>query len=65
MIIGLEKSEKILKTAMLTWNMQTSITLLITDVFVIRLAVHETKHLNFIVQKCESYSVFRIEEHIV
>jgi len=42
-----------------------SITLLITYAFVNFLAVYDTKHLKFIVQKFESHSVFRIEEYIV
>ena len=42
-----------------------SVTLLITHAFVIFLAVHDTKHLKFKVQKFESHSVFRIEEYIV
>jgi len=50
---------------MLTWKRQMSITLLITDAFVNFLAVHDTKHLKFRVQKFESYSVFEIEEYIV
>ena len=57
--------EKSLKTIMLTWKMQMSITLLITNAFVNFLAVHDTKHLKFKVQKFESYSVFKIEEYIV
>jgi len=35
------------------------------NAFVNFLAVHDTKHLKLKVQKCESYSVFRIEEYIV
>ena len=50
---------------MLTWKMQMSITPLITDAFVNFLAVHDTKHLKFKVQKFESHPVFRIEEYIV
>ena len=50
---------------MLTWKMQMSITLLITDAFVNFLAVHDTKHLKSRVQKFESHSVFRVEEYIV
>ena len=42
-----------------------SVTLLITDAFVNFLAVHDTKHLKFRVQKFESHSVFGIEEYIV
>jgi len=45
-----------------------SITLLITDAFVNVLAVYDTKHLKFRVQKLikfESYLVFTIEEFIV
>ena len=42
-----------------------SITLLITRVFVNFLAVHDTKRLEFEVQKFESRSVFRIEAFIV
>jgi len=47
---------------MLTWKMQTPITLLITDALVNFLAVHDTKCLTFRVQKFESHSVFRVEE---
>jgi len=36
-----------------------SITMLITYAFVNFLAVHDTKHLKFRVQKLESHSVFR------
>jgi len=50
---------------MLTWKMQMSVTLLITDAFFNFLAVHDTKHLKFRVQKFESHSVFGIEEYIV
>jgi len=50
---------------MLTWKIQVSVTLLITDAFVNFLAVHDTKHLKLIVQKFESHSVFGIEEYIV
>jgi len=43
-----------------------SVTLLITDAFFVNfLAVHDTKHLKFRVQKFESHSVFGIEEYIV
>ena len=42
-----------------------SITLLITHAFVNFLAVHDTKHLKFKVQKFDSHLVFRIEEFIV
>jgi len=68
MIIAMEKSGKILencKTVMLTWKIQMSVTLLITDAFVNFLAVHDTKHMKFRVQKFESNSVFGIEEYIV
>jgi len=41
-----------------------SVTLLITP-FVNFLAVHDTKHLKFNVQKFDSHSVFGIEEYIV
>ena len=58
MIIGMDKSGKSLKTVMLTWKMQMSVTLLITNAFVNFLAVHDTKHLKFRVQKFESHSVF-------
>jgi len=61
----MEKFGKPLKTVMLTWKMSMSITLLITDAFVNFLAVHDTKHLKFRVQKFESHLVFRIEEYIV
>jgi len=50
---------------MLTWKIQMSVTLLITDAFVNFLAVHDTKHLKFTVRKFESHSVFGIEEYIV
>ena len=53
-----------MKTVMLTWKMQMSITLLITHAFVNFLSVHDTEHLKFRVQKFESFSVFRIEEYI-
>jgi len=68
MIIGVEKSGKILencKTVMLTWKIQMSVRLLITDAFFNFLAVHDTKHLKFRVQIFESHSVFGIEEYIV
>jgi len=54
-----------LKTVMLTWKRQMSITLLITDAFVNFLAVYDTKHLKFRVHKFESHLVFGIEEYIV
>jgi len=41
------------------------VTLLITNAFVNFLAVHDTKHLKFNVQKFESHSVFGIEKYIV
>jgi len=44
---------------MLTWKIQVSVTLLITDAFVNFLAVHNTKHLKFRVQKFESHLVYR------
>jgi len=50
---------------MLTWKIQMSVTLLIANAFVNFLAVHDTKHLKFRVQKFESHSVFGIEEYIV
>jgi len=50
---------------MLTWKMQMSVTLLITNAFVNFLAVHDTKHLKFLVKKFESHLVFGIEEYIV
>jgi len=50
---------------MLTWKIQMSVTLLITDAFVNFLALHDTKHLKLRVQKFESRSVFGIEEYIV
>jgi len=50
---------------MVTWKIQMSVTLLITDAFANFLAVHDTKHLKFRVQKFESHSVFGIEEYIV
>ena len=50
---------------MLTWKIQMSVTLLITDAFVNFLAVHDTKHLKFRVQKFEFHSVFGIEEYII
>jgi len=61
----MEKSGKSLKTVMLTLKIQVSVTLLITDAFVNSLAVHDTKHLKFRVQKFESHSVFGIEEYII
>jgi len=61
----MEKSGKILKTVMLTWKMQMSVTLLIVHAFVNFLAVHDTKHLKFSVEKFESHSVFIIEEYII
>jgi len=42
---------------MLTWKMQNA--------FVNFLAVYDTKHLKFKVQKFEFHLVFRIEEYIV
>jgi len=57
--------KKPFKTVMLTWKMQVSVTLLITDAFVNFLAVHDTKHLKFRVQKFKSHLVCRIEEYIV
>jgi len=65
MIIGMEKSKKSLKTVVLTWKIQVSVTLLITDAFVNFLAVHDTKYLKLRVQKFEAHSVFWIEEYIV
>jgi len=43
----MEKSGKSLKTVMLTWKMQMSITLLITHAFVNFLAVHDIQHVKF------------------
>ena len=54
-----------LETVMLTWKIQVSVTPLITHAFVNFLAVRDTKHLKFKVQKFESSSVFRIEEYTV
>jgi len=54
-----------LKTVMLTWKIQMSVTMLITDAFVNFLAVHDTEHLKFRVQKFEFHSVFGIEEYTV
>ena len=62
MIVDMEKSGKMLETVMLTWKMQMSITLLITDAFVNFLAFHDIKHLKSEDKKSESHSVFRIEE---
>jgi len=42
-----------------------SVTLLITCAFVNFLAINNTKHLKFTVQKFESHSVYRIEEYII
>jgi len=42
-----------------------SITLLITDAFINFLAIHNTKHLKFKVQKFELHLVYRIEEYII
>ena len=50
---------------MLIWKIRMSVTQLITDALVNFLAVHDTKHLKFRVQKFESHSVFGIEEYIV
>jgi len=61
----MEKSGKSLKTVMLTWKIQMSVTLLITDSFVNFLAVYDTKHLKFRVKKLDSHLVFGIEEYIV
>ena len=62
----MEKSGKILENCNAdTWKMQMSVTLLITYAFVNFLAVHDTKHLKFIVEKFESHLVFGIEEYIV
>ena len=64
-IVIIKSLEKSLITVMLTWKMQMSVTLLITDAFVNFFAVHVTKHLKFKVKKFESCSIFRIEEYIV
>jgi len=61
----MEKSGKILENCNVDLEMQMSVTLLITDAFVNFLAVHDTKHLKFRVQKFESHSAFGIEEYIV
>ena len=50
---------------MLTWKMQMSVALLIAHAFVNFLAVHDTRHLKFRVQKFEYHLVFGIEEYIV
>jgi len=50
---------------MLTWQIQMSVTLLITDAFLNFLAVHHTKHLKFKVKKFESHLVYGVEEYIV
>jgi len=66
MIIGMEKSGKILENCNADLeNADVCYTLLITHAFVNCLAVHDTKHLKFTVQKCESHLVFRIEKYIV
>jgi len=57
--------KKSLKTVMLTWKMQMSITLLIAHAFVNFLAIHNTKHLKFRVKKFELHCVYRIEEYII
>ena len=59
--------EKSLKTVMLTWKMQMSITLSITHAFVTVnfLPVYDTEHLMFEVQKFGANSVVRIDEYIV
>jgi len=41
------------------------VTLLITDAHVNFLAVHDTTHLKFKVQKFQSHLLFRIEEFVV
>ena len=64
MIIGMEKSGKILENCNVTWKIQVYVTLLITDAFVNFVAVHDTKHLKLRFQKFESHSVFGIEEYI-
>jgi len=43
---------------MLTWKIQMSITLLITNAFVNFLAVHDTTHLKFRVQKLSPIRYF-------
>jgi len=42
-----------------------SVALLIAHAFVNFLAVHDTKHLKFRVQKFEYHSVLRIEKYVV
>jgi len=65
MIIGMEKSGKVLENCNVDLVIQMAVTLLITNACVNFLAVHDTKHPKFRVQKFESHSVFGIEEHIV
>ena len=54
-----------MKTVTITWKIQMSVTLLITDAFLNFLALYDTMHLKFKVQKFESHLVFGIEEYIV
>ena len=62
MILGMEKSWKIVENC--NADLENADVYYI-HAFVNFLAVHNTKHLKFKVQKIESYSVFRIEEYIV
>jgi len=57
--------KKCMKTVMMTWKMQISITLLISQAFVNFLAVYGTKHLKLKDQKLESHSVYRITEYTI
>ena len=59
MIIGMEKSAKILE------NCNADLENADVCYTVNFLAVHDTRHLKFKVQKFESHSVFTIEEYIV
>jgi len=61
----MEKSGKIFETVVLTWKIADVCYTVDTHAYVNFLAVHDTKHLKFKVQKFESNLVFRIEEYTV
>jgi len=64
MIIGMEKSGKMLKSC--NADLENADVYYTVDYSCINfLAFHDTKHLKFKVQKFESHSMFSIEEYIV
>jgi len=65
MIIGIEKSEKILENCNADLENADVYDTVGYPCICNFFAVHDTKHLKFRVKKFESHLVFRIEEYIV